>query len=136
MSLSLVVSRPDLPPFWDGAPVEWSEWSAGGTSLAWHIPADQLACPECGAVEEPAVCFGKRPPESPTVMSTRTKTTRSGRKYAVPHEIKAWGVRDLIAARCRHCNHDVVTDLRTDERWDLDESDYTAEGSYPVGMLF
>lgn len=136
MSLTLVSDRRDLPPAWDGVPVVWSEWSTGGTTLALHIPADQLACPECGAVEEPTISFGKRPPETPTIMSTRTKTTKSGRKYAVPHEIQAWPVRDLIASRCRHCNHDVVTDLRTDERWDLDESDYSPAGSYPADVLF
>lgn len=135
-ALALVHSRHDLPPSWDGVPVEWSEWSKGGTTLALHLPPDQLACPECGAVEEPAISFGKRPPETPTIMGTRIKTTKSGRQYTVPQEIKAWAVRDLIASRCKHCLHDVVTDLRTDERWDLDESDYAPQGSYPADVLF
>lgn len=134
--LSLVAQRPDLPPAWDGAPVEWSEWSTGHTTLALHIPADKLACDHCGTVEEPSINFGKRPPEHPTVMTTRTKTTRSGRKYEVPHEIPSWPIRDLIAARCRHCGHDTVHDLRTDERWDLDESDYSPAGSYPADVRF
>ena len=49
----------------------------------------------------------------------------------VPHEVKALPVLDIVAARCRHCSADVVTDLRTGEVWVLDESDYTATGSTP-----
>lgn len=136
MSLSLVVSRPDLPPFWDGEPVEWSEWSSLRTTLPLHLPADSFACDQCGAVDESLFCFGKRPPVEATVTTTRAKTTRSGHEYSVVCEVPSWPVRDLFAARCRHCGHDVVTDLRTDERWDLDESDYTADGSRPADTLF
>jgi hypothetical protein len=136
MTLSLVDNRHDLPPSWDGVPVEWSEWSTGNTTLALHIPADKLACEQCGAVEEPSISFGKRPPETPTFTTTRTKTTKSGHKYDVHHEVKSWPIRDLIAARCRHCGHDVVTDLRTDERWDLDETDYGPDGSTASDVLF
>ncbi|MGH8605075.1 MAG: hypothetical protein ACREXR_20505, partial [Gammaproteobacteria bacterium] len=66
----------------------------------------------------------------------RIKTTKSGRKYKVPHEVPSWPVRDLVAARCRHCGHDVVTDRRTGELWDLGEADYAPEGSYPSDTLF
>lgn len=127
----------DLPPSWDGVPVEWDEWSEGRTTIILHAPADALACHQCGSVDEPKISFGSRPPEHPTFMSTRTKTTKkSGRKYTVPHEVEAWAVRDLIASRCRHCLADVVTDLRTDETWDLEDSDYTAEGSTATDVLF
>ncbi|MGN7250066.1 hypothetical protein [Arthrobacter sp. SAFR-014] len=134
--LTLVHARHDLPPSWDGVPVEWSEWSEGHTTLALHVPADKLACDRCGAIEEASISFGKRPPEHPTFMTTRTKTTKSGHQYDVPHEVEAWAVRDLIAARCRHCLHDVVTDTRTGEAWDLEAPDYEDAGSYPDDVLF
>ena len=133
--LRLAHSRNDLPPSWDGAPVEWSAWTSNRTTLSFHAPAEALACDQCGAVDEPLICWGKRPPETPTFASTRTKMTKSGRKYEVAHEVKAWAVLDLIAHRCRHCGKDEVRDLRTDERWDLEESDYGAAGSY-AGRLF
>lgn len=133
----MISHRLDLPPAWDGVPVEWSEWSKGNTTLVHHIPLEQLACGECGALDEPSVSFGKRPVAAgETLTATRTKTTKRGDKYEVPYEVPAWPVRDLIASRCRHCNHDVVTDLRTNERWDLEDGDYTPLGSYPSGLLF
>lgn len=134
--LTLVASRFDLPPSWDGDPVEWDDWSYGRTTIVLHAPADALACHQCGSVDEPMISWGQRPPEKPTFMSTRTKTTKSGHKYQVPQEIEAWAVRDLIASRCRHCLADVVTDTRTGEAWDLEDSDYTADGSIASDVLF
>lgn len=90
----------DLPPLWDLEPVEWTIWSTVRSTLALHLPAEELACQECGAVDEPMISWGKRGP-----------------------------FRDIYAARCRHCWHDVVTDTRTGERWDLDPSDYGPAGS-------
>ncbi|AXH44440.1 hypothetical protein PP353_gp64 [Arthrobacter phage Kumotta] len=129
MSLRLVHSRHDLPPFWDGEPVTWDEWSDVRTSLALHIPAHEMACDKCGAIDENLIVWGIRPPEAPTIMTTKTKTLPSGRKYETQVEVKAHPLRDIYASRCRHCGHDVVTDTRTDERWDLDETDYGPEGS-------
>ncbi|QGH74518.1 hypothetical protein HYQ03_gp31 [Arthrobacter phage Kuleana] len=129
--MRLAHSRDDLPRSWDGEPVEWTPWNDARTSLAYHVPADALACRQCGAVDEPLISWGKRPPATPTYPTTRTKTTRSGRKYEVAAEVPSWPVRDLIASRCRHCSHDVVTDTRTDERWDLEPEDYGPNGSEP-----
>lgn len=130
MSLQLVHTRPDLPPFWDGVPVTWDEWSDVRSTLILHAPADMMACEQCGAVDENLIAWGLRPPAEATVTTWRTKATKSGHKYGVPHEVEARPVRDIYAARCRHCGHDRVTDTRTDEVWDLDETDYTPEGSY------
>ncbi|QGZ16923.1 hypothetical protein SEA_LITTLETOKYO_31 [Arthrobacter phage LittleTokyo] len=134
--MRLINGRHDLPPLWDGVPVEWTGWSAHRTTLPLHVPADSLCCRQCGAVDEPLINFGIRPPDRPTYPGTRTKTTRSGHKYDVAAEVPSWPVRDLIAARCRHCRHDVITDLRTDEVWDLEEDDYQPAGSYPTDRLF
>lgn len=102
----------DLPPSWDGEPVSWTPWTAHRTTLAFHLPPDALACDQCGAVDEPATCWGIRAAEVPGP------------------------IRDLSAARCRHCGHDVVTDHRTDQRWDLEPEDYGPGGSTPPGTLF
>lgn len=130
MPLRLIASREDLPPSWDGTPVTWDQWSDARSTLILHVPAEAMACTECGAVDESMIAWGTRPPAEPTFATWETKTTRSGHKYEAPVEVPAHPVRDIYAARCRHCGHDVVTDTRTGERWDLDESDYSSEGSY------
>lgn len=135
--LTLVHSRHDLPPFWDGVPVTWAPWSDHRSTLTLHVPADQMACDKCGAVDESLISWGTRPaPKGETITINQTKKTRSGRKYAVAAEVPSWPIADIYAARCRHCGQDFVTDTRTDERWDLDESDYTPQGSYPADSLW
>ena len=111
--LQLVHSRADLPVSWDGEPVTWSAWDRGRTTLALHLPVEQLACDQCGALDERDTCAG-------------TRTT----------EVPAHSSRDLHAFRCRHCGHDTVLDLRTNECWDLDPEDYTPDGSRPSTTLF
>lgn len=38
---------------------------------------------------------------------------------------------DLVAMRCPHCHHDQVIELRDSFNvWDLDDNDYTPEGSW------
>lgn len=68
----------DLPPSWDSVPVMWGEWSTVETTIAFHAPAEALACRECGAVGERAINWGSRPPAAETVMSPVQKLTRSG----------------------------------------------------------
>lgn len=130
--------RNDLPPFWDGVPVTWTDWSDDTRStLILHLPAEALACDQCGSVDESRHAFGTRPPpEGATVTTTRTKKTKSGREYVVHENVPARPVRDLRASRCRHCGHDTIHDERTDQTWDLDETDYGPEGSAEDGVLF
>jgi ribosomal protein L40E len=128
----------DLPPSWDGVAVTWGQWSDFETTMAHHVPTEALTCRECGAVGERAINWGSRPPVvvAETVLSPVTKRTRSGRSYINYEHLPAYPVRDLWAARCRHCGHDTVTDERTGEVWELEPDDYTAEGSIPSDMLF
>jgi hypothetical protein len=107
----------DLPPQWDGQAVEWGAWTAPRTTLALHLPADQLACDKCGVLDEreQARGFIVQPPGSITRMYARGA---------------------LYAARCRHCGHDTITDLDTGEVWDLEPEDYGPQGSTPPGQLF
>lgn len=134
--LRLVHSAHDLPPSWDGQPVEWTPWNDARSTLPLHVPAEALACDKCGAVDESLISWGKRPPDRPTYPGTRTKTTKSGHRYEVAAEVPSWPVRDLSAARCRHCGHDVVTDTRTGESWDLEPEDYGPDGSTASDVLF
>lgn len=135
--LQLVPAVHDLPPAWDGVLVTWGEWSSGRSTLAHHVPADQLACDECGTVDEKTVNFGRRPPEpGATFKADRRKRTRTGHIYSVTEEVPAWPVKDLFAFRCRHCGHDTISDERTGETWDLDASDYGDTGSWPTETLF
>lgn len=109
----------DLPPSWDGVPVTWGQWTKHRTTLAYHLPAEALACEQCGSVDERAVNWGTRPPAA--------EADNRGPFHPL---------RDLCALRCRHCGHDQVLDERTDETWDLGPEDYTAEGSTPIETLF
>lgn len=111
VSLQERLTRP-LPDLWDWEPVQWGEWSPPRRStLLLHMPAEAMACEKCGTVDENLVAFGKRPAR-PSMGQDRP-------------------LRDLYAYRCRHCGHDTVTDQRTGEHWDLDESDYGITGSNP-----
>jgi hypothetical protein len=122
-----------LPPKWDGVPVEWTAWRLDRTTIAYHAPADQLVCGKCGTVDESMHAMGKRlPPEGEMVRSTETRKLKSGRTYEREVWVPAWPVYDLFASRCRHCGHDAVTDQRTGDAWDLDESDYGPDGSNEV----
>jgi len=99
----------DLPPKWDGQPVTWEGWNHHPTTMELHLPDDQRACDQCGAID-----------------SKRTNLGRTFRDNIVD--------KILLARRCRHCNHDTVYDLHADHLWDLDPSDYSDEGSYELGQ--
>ncbi|MHA7145464.1 hypothetical protein ACX80U_12175 [Arthrobacter sp. TmT3-37] len=92
--------RHDLPPLWDGVPVAWKEWARIDTTIPLHVPTEDLACEQCGAVDEKDTTHGRRGP-----------------------------FVNLMAARCRHCGHDQVTDMLTGTLWDLDDTDYADIGS-------
>jgi ribosomal protein S27E len=106
----------DLPPKWDGVPVQWQGWSDLRSTLVYHLPVDTLACRQCGVVDEPL--------------------TNRGRRQFTYGVIVLQGSSALMAARCRHCGHDTVTDMEAEETWDLDEEDYGPNGSTASDVLF
>jgi hypothetical protein len=118
----------DLPPKWDGRPVEWEGWRNLETSMALHLPVDDLTCRACGAIGERAINSGKR-----LRTFRKEQRTKSGAIYLSTQRYRR-PVRDLFAFRCRHCGHDQVLDTSTDQLWDLDPSDYSDEGSYELGQ--
>lgn len=121
MTLSaLDPDRLDLPPAWDGEPIEWGEWSDNRTTIPYHSKPEDLVCHKCGAFDEPLINFGRR------------RVDKHG--VTLLHQY-----RDLVIFRCRDCRHDRVWDQRTDQWWDLDPSDYEDEGSVDpdtIGTLF
>jgi predicted RNA-binding Zn-ribbon protein involved in translation (DUF1610 family) len=125
----------DLPPAWDGQAVEWTEWEQRWTTMRLHTKPD--VCDFCGSTAEPGISLGlvqPKPGEQTTITRT-VKAKRSGREYGREVDVDAWAIYWLAAFRCPGCSHDVVWDRRTDEWWDLDEQDYTDEGS-TEGTLF
>lgn len=101
----------DLPPKWDGQPVTWHGWNYEPTTLEYHLPVDQRACDQCGTVAYQPINAGSR--------------------LCPDHGHQ---IRDLFAFRCLHCKFDYVFDMRTNQSWDLDPSDYSDGGSYEIGQ--
>lgn len=134
MTLTLVATRHDLPPRWDGRPVEWGEWHQAQTTLPFHTPVADQACTACGLIAEPAISAGRIPPlASETFEVPDIRTLRSGRTYERGKKlVPAWAVVCLVAFRCTGCGADRVHDERTGETWDLDASDYGDAGSVEV----
>lgn len=111
--------RHDLPPRWDGAPIVWEPWVVGELFLCGdHM--QYRRCAQCGSKQTPAVVHGMRHiPLPPDV-------TPIGQARLQPREMRA----ALLLQRCRDCLHDTVWDCWTNEWWDLDDSDYSDEGSF------
>lgn len=108
----------DLPPSWDGVPVEWGGWTAQDITICPPLPIDQRCCTKCG-----------------TISDSTTGTTMNTGKRQYPDK----PIRDLIAFRCTHCRHDHIWDKHTDQWWDLEPGDYTSDGSHDpatIGTLF
>ena len=118
------MTRPfDLPPRWDGLPVEWdASWEAltarlnickidpqGSRSLL-DDPEFLGVCPGCG-------------------MAEKTSTKAGHIAYRMGKQTR---YRRLNAYRCIRCGHDEIVELTPNgpQCWDLDETDYTEQGSY------
>lgn len=108
--LSIDLREHDLPPRWDGHPVQWGEWKPMPDVTICPPPkADK--CVKCGSTEAANQARGVR------------------QDFANVRRLLGG---DLIAMRCPRCDHDVVWDLATNEWWDLDDSDYQDGGSREV----
>lgn len=126
-SLSLVIN---LPPFWDGAKVEWKREDAPTLTFICPPPKVKERCGACKSAQPPVMWSGLRHPlPGETFESTKTKIGRWGHPVEVPTTIAAYPVYDLVAFRCPQCGNDQVWDQRTNEWWDLEPNDYTATGS-------
>lgn len=116
LARALAARLHDLPPSWDGVRIEWGEWSTAQTSMRFHTPPRDLACKQCGQVDqEPHIARGRRVDDT---------------------VVRLPGTGLLFAFRCPGCGHDEVHDQADDTCWDLDPSDYTETGSTPEGALW
>lgn len=110
----------DLPPKWDGLPVEWEDgWSVLSTTF--NICRSRLNGSRI-LEEDPEVCSG--------CGMVRQTSTRSGTiTYRMGKQTR---YRRLTAFRCVRCGHDQIVELTPTGVmcWDLDAEDYTEAGSY------
>lgn len=98
----LVAGGRDLPPRWDGIPVQWGSWDHRLVHMC--PPGEPGRCDICGSRSQPATCAG-----------------RSRDRFRSLY---------LQAARCPDCGHDQVLDIVDGSLWDLDEADYSDRGSW------
>jgi hypothetical protein len=127
MTLRLLTRKYDMPPLWDGQRVDWEGWTNYQTTNSFH---SKDTCTACGSTAEPAINLGLlHPLPGEKVESIRVKKLPSGRTYNHAVVVLAAPVFCLSAFRCPTCGHDEVWDKRDDSWWDLDEQDYTHEGS-------
>jgi len=107
----LVLSREfDLPPRWDGGPVEWGPWEPVTPMFMCPPPSDMGACDQCGSLE-------------PQITARGVVTPLPG--------VERDGVHQLRVTRCPDCKHDRVVDYDTFDVFDLGPEDYTENGSWP-----
>ncbi len=112
----------DLPPRWDGLPVEWGQWRDTAGIILCPPPRKAEHCNRCGSTAEPLNSLGRvwtNPATAPPAIG-RARLQR-GRLLAA----------NLTAFRCPDCEHDHVLDSNG-KSWDLDPSDYTADGSWEL----
>ncbi len=123
----------DLPPRWDGHRVEWKGWEVPPpSSIRFHMPPE--CCRACGSIEpaqhnrgviwsEPGEVVPFRRPKSYANAVSNQAARRDGVVLG-----------SLTAIRCPDCRYDTVLGPERSglarEVWDLDESDYTDQGSY------
>jgi hypothetical protein len=126
----------DLPPKWDGRKVEWQGWTNHPSTARLHFKAE--VCDRCGSDKEQALNLGVVHPLPGDEMTTlrRVKSKRTGREYDRQVTVPAHPVFRVTAFRCVDCGHDQVCDHGTGEQkwdeaewWDLDETDYSDDGS-------
>lgn len=116
--LELWPRQHDLPPRWDGLPVEWGEWSDHPIVCGqWKSEK----CTHCGSLRDSRINLGR-------IWAERTDSLRTINR--APRAL----VANIAAFRCPDCGHDRVVDgLGPDaQTWDLDPTDYTDDGSWEV----
>lgn len=127
----------DLPPRWDGNVVVWDGWDRLDAHGPVFIcpPTPRHCCPACGSLTPSLTNRGRR------ALSPRTTRQQildhDAARRRLPESVRSklhagrgpLALYGLTAFRCPDCRFDQVLDA--DRRWwDLDESDYRADGSW------
>lgn len=119
MSDLFTATRPnDLPPKWDGHPVEWRDWQLP-PQLIVCPPVRRDCCPRCASIAE-RPCNRGTARINPRTQLDLLRAGRTGRAILIT----------LVAFRCTDCRHDQVLEVSTGKWWDLGPDDYQDEGSY------
>lgn len=115
-------TRPhDLPPRWDGHPVEWHDWALMEPVFVCP-PQRRECCPRCGSTADQPCNRGSVRINPRTELESR-RSGRLGRPIFL----------SLVAFRCPDCCHDQVLEVSTSRWWDLDPDDYLDDGSFAEG---
>lgn len=122
LGLDLWPRRHDLPPRWDGLPVEWRDWNTPGATFLCPPPRHDRRCDTCRSTAEPRTAVGR-------IYTDPTTAPRAIGRAHLENGRHLIGV--LTACRCPDCGHDTVTDP-AGRVWDLDPTDYGDDGSYDV----
>lgn len=122
VELELWPRQHDLPPRWDGLPVEWGEWSDAADVYICPPPRKRSRCCRCGSCCKPRMSLGRGLTELESVSGSVPARLVNGERVEA----------HLAVFRCPECEHDYVLDFANDEAWDLDPTDYTDSGSYDV----
>lgn len=125
-----IVRLRNLPSKWDGNRVEWlSDWRMSPAFVC-PPPKRRDPCSTCGSTRPRLWRFG-------AVYSPPIATQRRARSYGdlVVNQLEARDGRivgNLFVQRCSECGHDQVWERSGDDEgawWDLEDSDYSNEGS-------
>lgn len=121
--LELWPRQHDLPPRWDGLPIEWGEWSDTADVFICPPPRERTRCSQCGSDRRPRMSLGRVLTELAVVdKSTSVRPASVARVVA-----------NLALFRCPECEHDYVLDFANDEAWDLDRNFLRRRPSTSVG---
>ncbi len=110
----------DLPPRWDGLPVQWSDWSDTTGVVICPPPPRPERCEHCGTTAAPQINIGRIWTDQASAPPAVGRARLRGHRHLV-------GL--ITAFRCPQCEHDSVRDP-DGQMWDLDDTDYTDDGSW------
>ena len=120
--LELWPRKHDLPPLWDGMPVEWGEWSDTARVMMCPPPRQAERCSHCQSTRAPMMNIGRIWTDPKTAPPTigHARMNRGSHFVAI-----------VAAFRCLDCQSDSVLDSQGGE-WILDATDYTDKGSWEL----
>lgn len=119
-TLDLWPRQHDLPPRWDGLPVQWGEWTDTADVIICPPPRHPNRCDRCETAAAPLINIGRIWTDETSAPPAIGRARLRGGRHLV----------GLISAfRCPECRHDRVLDPNG-QQWDLDDTDYTDQGSW------
>ena len=123
----------DLPRFWDGRAVVWDGWEP--QLDAWICPPPKPSCCRaCGSFARPVTNRGRVTRFAGITHDQIAAADAARDRLPLGYKSRLKGhpgtQHELTTFRCPDCRHDQILD-RDGSMWNLDESDYSDEGSWP-----